>query len=131
MVRLLSCLASRSAVTIFVALALLWGSVIAPAHATVMAMDAIDPVAVATSHSTPKPCPMSMAGHDMGDDAASGDSMMGGMRGDMSCCPPPGLTASARLIRTSQIVIDIPQEAGVMTFAPLSIPGVDPHPPKG
>lgn len=118
----------RSFVTIFVALAVLWGSVFAPAHATTMMMEELASVAVAASDDRAPPCPMT--GHRMDDDG-SDDSMMSGMRGDMSCCPPPGLSASPRPLAMMSIVLNVVQETDVPTFAPLSIPGVALQPPKG
>ena len=118
----------RSFVTFLVALAVLWGSVFAPVHATTMMLDELASVTMTASQDRVAPCPMT--GHRM-DENGSEDSMMSGMRGDMSCCPPPGLSASPIPMATCLVMFDVLTELRVPTFAPLSIPGVALQPPKG
>lgn len=118
----------RSFVTIFVALAVLWGSVFAPAYATTMMMDKLASVTMAALDDRAPPCPMT--GHRMVDDGSS-ESMTSGMQGDMSCCPPPGLCASPGPLAIVSTSLNVVQETDVPTFVPLSIPGVALQPPKG
>lgn len=121
----------RRIATFFVVIAVLWGSVFAPAHATAMAMDSL----FYTSAEPAAPCPMSgghaMSGAQMmaGDEA--GDLIEGAVEGDMSCCPPPAVSSSGRFVTTRSVTTEISLVTEVMSFTPLAAPGVDPRPPQG
>lgn len=110
--------------TVFVVLALLWGAVMAPAHAVSMMAMAVAEVAT--------PCPMSGGmDHAMADDMESGAPIDSMMEGNTSCCPPPAVSSSGRIMAVHRIVIDVPLEVDAVSSTALAMPGVEPRPPQG
>ena len=128
--RFRSCLISP-AVTLVVALAVLWGSLFAPSHATAMALSAA--AIIDTDHAKP-PCPMSM-GHHAHDSETDGHAVSDGdnakgMPGDMHCCPALALSPSQRFADVSQAAIDVPLQMGVIEPHRFGAPGIEPRPPR-
>lgn len=121
----------RPAVTFFVALAVLWGSLFAPSHATAMAFSVV--VVAADDHAKP-PCPMSAVHHahhaQMDDETISGSGDAKGMPGDMHCCPALALSPSPRFGDVLQVFIDIPLETRAVETYRFGTPGIELRPPR-
>lgn len=122
---------TRPIVTLVVAVAVFWGSLFVPSHATAMAFG----TAIVTSddHTKP-PCPMSMlqdahAEHTGGMTLSDGDEAKR-MAGDMPCCPALALSPSNRFGDVLWIVGDVPLEISVLKTNRFSVPGVEPRPPR-
>jgi len=116
--------------TFLVALSLLWGSVVAPAHATAMM------VASSSMAERVAPCPMSgshdMVGHAMPDETVGPDDLSRAMMdGEMPCCPHPAVSSSERIVTVHWVVVAVPLGGDVASFTALAVPGVEPRPPQG